>query len=157
MLKINSKAPAFSLPDQKGKIHKLSDYLGQYVLIYFYPKDDTPGCTKEACMIRDVFPDFKKTKSKVLGISVDSVESHKKFAEKYKLPFTLLSDENKKVVEKYGVWQEKSMFGKKYMGTMRTSFLVDPNGKIVKIYEKVKPEIHAEEVLKDLKELKKKK
>ena len=157
MLKINSKAPVFSLPDQKGKIHKLSDYLGQYILIYFYPKDDTPGCTKEACTIGEAFPDFKKMKCKVFGVSVDSVKSHKKFVEKYKLPFTLLSDEKKKVVKKYGVWQEKSMYGKKYMGTVRTSFMIDPKGKIAKIYEKVKPEIHAKEVLDDLKELKKKK
>lgn len=151
MLKLNSKAPAFSLPDQKGKIHKLPDYLGQYVLLYFYPKDDTAGCTKEACMIRDDFPNFKKLKCKVLGISIDSVDSHKDFAKKYSLPFILLSDEKKKVVEKYGVWQEKSMYGRKYMGTVRNSYLIDPKGKIVKIYEKVNPATHAEEVLKDLK------
>lgn len=135
-------------------MHKLSDYLGKYVLIYFYPKDDTTGCTKEACAIRDDFYNFEKLKCEVLGISIDSVKSHKKFAEKYKLPFTLLSDEGKKVVEKYGVWQEKSMYGRKYMGTVRSSFLIDPKGKIVKIYEKVNSAIHAEEVLRDIKELK---
>ncbi|MDQ5949187.1 MAG: thioredoxin-dependent peroxiredoxin [Patescibacteria group bacterium] len=156
MLKLNSKAPVFSLPDQKGKVHKLSDYLGQYVLLYFYPKDDTTGCTKEACAIRDGFPDFKKLKCKVFGISVDSVESHKNFAKKYDLPFTLLSDEKKKVVERYGVWQEKSMYGRKYMGTLRDSYLVDPKGKIVKIYEKVNPVDHADEVLSDLKSFLKK-
>lgn len=154
MLKLGTEAPAFSLLDQDGKMHKLSDYLGKYVLIYFYPKDDTTGCTKEACAIRDDFYNFEKLKCEVLGISIDSVKSHKKFAEKYKLPFTLLSDEGKKVVEKYGVWQEKSMYGRKYMGTVRSSFLIDPKGKIVKIYEKVNSAIHAEEVLRDIKELK---
>ncbi len=154
-IKINSKAPNFKLPDQDGKIHKLSDYNGQWVLIYFYPKDDTPGCTTEACGLRDNFPKFGKLKVKVFGISTDSVGSHKKFAEKYKLPFTLLADEDKKVVEKYGVWAEKSMYGRKYLGTLRNSFLIDPQGKIVRIYEKVKPSEHAEQVLVDLKELQK--
>lgn len=148
--KIGSKAPNFSLPDQEGKQHKLSDYKNQWVLVYFYPKDDTPGCTTEACSFRDNFPKFQKSKLVILGISIDSVKSHGKFVNKYKLPFTLLADENKEVVEKYGVWAEKSMYGKKYMGTLRTSFLIDPNGKIVRVYEKVKPEIHADEVLKDL-------
>ncbi|MDP3710749.1 MAG: thioredoxin-dependent thiol peroxidase [bacterium] len=149
-LKIGQKAPDFKLPDQDGKIHKLSDYLGQWLLIYFYPKDDTPGCTKEACAIRDSFPAFKKMKAKVLGVSVDSVKSHKKFAEKYRLPFTILADDKKEVVEKYGVWGKKKFMGREYDGTFRTSFLIDPKGKISKIYEQVKPEIHAEEVLKDL-------
>ncbi len=151
---INKVAPDFSLLDQDSKKHKLSDYKGQWVLIYFYPKDDTPGCTTEACTLRDNFPKFKKLKIQVFGISVDSVASHKKFSEKYKLPFTLLADEDKKVVEKYGVWQEKSMYGRKYMGTVRNSYLVNPEGKIVKIYEKVKPAVHAEEVLKDINEMK---
>lgn len=153
MLKEQQKAPDFTLPDQDGKKHKLSDYKGQWVLLYFYPKDDTPGCTTEACSMRDNLPKFTKTKAKVFGISVDSVASHKKFVDKYKLSFTLLADEDKKVVEKYGVWQEKSMYGKKYMGTVRDSFLINPDGKIAKIYHKVKPEQHAEEVLTDLKEL----
>ncbi len=152
-LKINQKAPDFSLPDQDGKKHKLSDYKGQWVLLYFYPKDDTPGCTKEACAMRDNLPRFGKTKAKVFGISVDSVASHKKFTDKYKLNFTLLADEDKQVVNKYGVWQEKSMYGRKYFGTVRDSFLINPEGKIVKIYNKVKPEQHATEVLADLKEL----
>lgn len=152
-IKIGAAAPTINLPDQNGKTHKLSDYLGKWVLIYFYPKDDTPGCTTEACSLRDNLPHFKKGKTVVLGISVDSVKSHKKFAEKYGLPFTLLADEDKTVVNKYGVWQEKSMYGRKYMGTKRMSFLVDPKGKIAKIYDNVKPAIHAEEVLKDLKEL----
>jgi peroxiredoxin Q/BCP len=140
----------FSLPDQNGKLHKLSDYKDKWILLYFYPKDDTPGCTKEACAIRDVFPNFKKLKAIVFGISVDSIESHKKFAQKYNLPFILLSDEKKEVVKKYGVWGKKTFMGKTYMGTKRTSFLINHEFKIVKIYENVKPEIHAEEVLNDL-------
>lgn len=152
-LKIGQKAPAIKLPDQNGKIHELKDYSGQWVLVYFYPKDDTPGCTKEACALRDNFPKFKKLKAVVLGISIDSVKRHEKFATKYELPFTLLADENKEVVEKYGVWAEKSMYGRKYMGILRTSFLIDPTGKIAKIYEGVKPEAHAEEVLADLQTL----
>lgn len=152
-LKIGSKAPAISLPDQNGKIQKLSDYLGQWVLVYFYPKDDTPGCTTEACSLQDNLPKLGKLKAKVFGISTDSVASHKKFAEKFKLTFTLLADVDKKVVEKYGVWAEKSMYGRKYFGVLRNSYLIDPQGKIVKIYEKVKPATHAEEVLEDLKTL----
>jgi peroxiredoxin Q/BCP len=153
--KVGATAPAINLPDQDGKMQKLSDYKGQYVLIYFYPKDDTPGCTKEACGLRDSFPNFKKLNAKVLGISADSVAKHKKFAEKYELPFTLLADEGREVVEKYGVWDKKSMYGRIFMGINRTSFLVDPNGKIVRIYEKVKPADHATQVLADLKDLQK--
>ncbi len=152
-IKIGTKAPSISLPDQNNKIHKLSDYKGQWVLIYFYPKDDTPGCTTEACTLRDNFPKFKKIKAVILGISTDSVASHKKFTDKYKLPFILLADEDKKIVNKYGVWAEKSMYGRKYFGTIRSSFLVDPNGKIVRIYEKVKPAEHGIQVINDLKEL----
>ena len=145
-------APDFKLPDQDKKTHELKDYRGGVVLIYFYPKDDTPGCVKEACAIRDNFPDFRKMKIKVLGVSVDSVESHKKFAGKYELPFTLLSDQKKEAVKKYGVWEKKKMMGKEFMGTRRTSFLIGADGKVKKIYEDVKPETHAEEVLKELKE-----
>lgn len=151
--KIQTKSPDFTLPDQDGVPQTLSEYQGKWVLIYFYPKDDTPGCTKEACSLGELFPNFKKLKAVILGISVDSVKSHKKFADKYKLPFTLLSDSEKKVVEMYGVWQKKKFMGREYMGILRTSFLIDPKGKIVKVYENVKPEIHAEEVLNDLKEL----
>lgn len=151
--KLKSLAPDFTLPDQNGASHTLSDYRGAWVLLYFYPKDDTAGCTKEACMIRDSFPAFGKLKAKVLGVSVDSVASHKKFAAKYKLPFTLLADEEKKVVKKYGVWGKKKFMGREYMGTMRTSFLIDPRGKIANIYEKVDPIVHADAVLRDLKEL----
>ena len=150
-LTIGQLAPDFTLPDQAGKNHKLSDYKDGWVLVYFYPKDDTPGCTKEACAIRDDIPRFDKLKAKVLGISVDSVKSHKKFAEKYNLPFTLLADDKKDVVKKYGVWQKKKFMGKEYMGTVRMSFLINPAGKIAKIYENVKPETHAEEVLNDVK------
>jgi peroxiredoxin Q/BCP len=152
MTKVGTKAPDFTLPDQNGDKHKLSDYQGQWVLLYFYPKDDTSGCTTEACALRDNFPKFKKG-AVILGVSIDSVASHKKFAAKYKLPFTLLADEDKKVVNMYGVWAEKSMYGRKYMGTLRNSYLIDPTGKIAKIYEKVKPAEHAEQVLADLKEL----
>jgi thioredoxin-dependent peroxiredoxin len=152
-LQVNQPAPNFSLPDQEGKMHKLSDYKGKWVLVYFYPKDDTPGCTTEACSIRDNFPKFTSSALVVLGISKDSVASHKKFAEKYTLPFTLLSDESKEVIQAYDVWQEKNMMGKKYMGIVRTSFLIDPHGKIVKMYEKVKPEVHAKEVLEDIQKL----
>jgi peroxiredoxin Q/BCP len=153
--KVGSAAPAFSLPDQSGKKHSLKDYLGKWVLIYFYPKDDTTGCTIEAKSVRDEYPRFGKLKAAVLGISIDPVKSHDKFAKKYKLPFTLLADEEKKVVAKYGVWGEKSMYGRTYMGTLRTSFLIDPKGKIVKVYEKVKPAEHVAEVLADLKALQK--
>lgn len=149
-LKVGSKAPEFSLPDQNNKQHSLSDYQGQWVLLYFYPKDDTPGCTKEACALRDNLPRFKKIKAVVLGVSVDSVKSHAKFAEKYGLPFTLLADEGRSVVKKYGVWQKKKFMGREFWGTMRTSFLIDPKGKIAKIYKNVKPDVHAVEVLKDL-------
>jgi peroxiredoxin Q/BCP len=152
--KLHAVAPLFALPDQDGKEHSLTDYAGKWVLLYFYPKDDTPGCTKEACTIRDSFPDFKKMKITVLGMSVDSVKSHKKFERKYKLPFTLLSDDKKEVVKKYGVWGKKKLMGRAYEGTSRTSFLIDPKGKIAKIYKDVNPVSHAEEVLADMKTLK---
>ncbi len=154
-LKVGDKAPEFTLPDQDGNWQSIKNYRGEWTLLYFYPKDDTTGCTKEACAIRDAMPDFKNLKAEVLGVSVDSVESHKKFADKYGLPFTLLSDEKKKVVNEYGVWGLKKMMGREYEGTFRTSFIINPEGKIAKIYEGVKPEIHAEEVLNDLKKLRK--
>lgn len=144
------QAPDFTLPDQDGVTHTLSSYEGKWVLLYFYPKDDTPGCTIEACMIRDQFKDFTKIDAVVLGVSTDSVASHKKFATAYELPFTLLADETKEVVGMYGVFGEKKMMGRTYMGTRRTSFLIDPEGKIAKVYAKVKPESHATEVLADL-------
>ena len=149
-LKLGAQAPEFTLPDQNNKSHSLSDYKGKLVLLYFYPKDDTEGCTKQACGIRDAFPSFSKEKMTVLGISTDSVKSHKKFEEKYGLPFTLLADEDKKVVKQYGVWGKKKFWGREYMGTLRTSFLIGTKGQIIKIYENVNPETHATGVLKDL-------
>jgi peroxiredoxin Q/BCP len=150
-LHTGQKAPQFSLPDQEGIMHSLAQYAGKWVLVYFYPKDDTPGCTKEACAIRDSFLDFEKHNAVVLGISTDSPKSHKKFVEKYSLPFTLLADEQKEVVNAYGVWAPKKFMGREYLGTLRVSFLIGPDGTIKKIYETVKPVIHADEVLGDLK------
>ena len=147
---VGQVAPDFTLLDQEGKSHTLSSYRGKWVLLYFYPKDDTPGCTIEACTIRDQFQDFQKIDAVVLGVSTDSVESHRKFAAAYQLPFTLLADVHKEVVGRYGVFGEKKFMGKTYMGTSRTSFLINPSGEIVKVYEKVKPEEHAAEVLHDL-------
>lgn len=144
-------APDFSLLDQDEKPHTLSNYRGRWVLLYFYPKDDTPGCTKEACMLRDTFPRFENVHADVFGVSKDSVASHKKFAEKYNLPFPLLADTEGAVVNAYGVWGKKKMMGREYDGIFRTSFLIDPDGVIKKVYESVKPEIHAEQVLEDLK------
>jgi peroxiredoxin Q/BCP len=150
MLKIGDKAPDFNLLDQNGESHQLSDFSGKWIFLYFYPKDDTPGCTTEACSVRDNFQVLKNKGVEVLGVSVDSVKSHKKFEQKYDLNFTLLADEDKEVVEKYEVWGEKQMMGKKYMGTFRTSFLINPKGEIAKIYEKVDPKKHLTEVLEDL-------
>lgn len=152
-LKTGEPAPDFSLPDQNGDSHALSDYRGSWVLVYFYPRDDTPGCTKEACAIRDNFPSFGELDARVLGISTDSVASHKKFEQKYELPFTLLADEGKEVVNRYGVWVTKINFGREYKGTKRSSFLIDPQGNIAKIYKSVKPEKHAAQVLADLERL----
>lgn len=147
---IQNKAPEFSLPDQNGQPRILADFLGQWVVLYFYPKDDTPGCTKEACSFRDGFARFKRAGIVVLGVSADSVRKHAKFVEKYELPFLLLADESKIVVEQYGVWAKKKFMGREYMGILRTTFLIDPAGKIAKIYENVKPEEHAEEVLSEV-------
>ena len=154
-LTVGQSAPDFSLPDQHGEPHRLGDYRGRWVLLYFYPKDDTPGCTAEACGLRDNLPRFADINAAVLGISVDDVASHRQFAQKYDLPFTLLADEQKRAVAAYGVWGEKSFAGKTYLGTSRTSYLIDPEGRIAKIYEQVKPERHAAEVLADLAELRK--
>lgn len=153
MLEVGKKAPAITLPDSDGNKRTLKEFLGKKVVLYFYPKDNTSGCTAEACDFRDSFPNFKKTKSVVIGISPDSIESHKKFAEKFELPFILLSDVDKKILEKYGVWKEKSMYGRKYMGVVRTTVLVDAKGIVRKIYPKVKVKGHVEEVFKDLKEV----
>lgn len=154
-LKVGTKAPDFNLPDQDGKMHSLKDYAGQWVLLYFYPKDDTPGCTTEACALRDNLPKFKKLKAQVFGVSTDSVKSHRKFADKFELPFTLLSDENKELVKAYDVYHPKKFMGREFLGTMRESFLIDDKGKVAKIYEGVKPADHADEVLADLANLQK--
>ena len=151
MIKIGQKAPDFSLPDQEGNMHSLKDYLGKKILLYFYPKDDTPGCTTEACNFRDEYKDFKKMGLVILGVSKDSVKSHKKFAEKFSLPFPLLSDETGEVVEKYESWGKKKFMGREYIGLFRNSFLIDEEGKISKIYKEVKSADHAEEVKRDLK------
>jgi len=143
-------APDFSLPDQEGKSHQLSAYTGKWVLLYFYPKDNTPGCTTQACEIRDSWDAFAQRKVVVFGVSRDSVASHKKFAEAKRLPFTLLSDADGAVCELYGVINKKSMFGKTFLGIERTSFLINPEGNIVKMYPKVNPSKHAELVLADL-------
>lgn len=143
-------APLFCLVDENNKEHCLADYKGQWVLLYFYPKDDTPGCTQEACQIRDSWAEFKKHKAVVLGVSGDSVSSHKKFKEKFNLPFPLLSDSGREVMKSFDVLGEKSMFGKAFIGIKRESFLINPEGEIVKHYKNVKPAIHAEEVLRDL-------
>ena len=151
MLREGQKAPSFKLKNQNGEEISLNSFKGKNVVLYFYPKDDTSGCTKEACNFRDEFPKFSKIKAVILGVSPDSVVSHKKFAAKYNLPFSLLSDEKKEVLEKYGVWQGKSMYGKKYMGVVRTTFIIDQNGKIKKIFPKVTVDEHNQEVLEALK------
>jgi len=150
MISVGQHAPLFILPDQNGKEQSISDYLGSWVLLYFYPKDDTPGCTKEACGIRDNFGAFKKKGIVVLGVSADSSKSHTKFALKYSLPFILLADENKEVANLYGVWAKKKFMGKEYMGILRNSYLIDPQGMIKKMYEGVKPGEHAMDVLQDV-------
>ena len=131
MLTKGKKAPAFSAPNQDGEIVSLKDYLGKKVAIYFYPKDDTPGCTEQACNIRDNMSGLKKIGIEIIGISVDDVKKHKKFEQKYELPFTLIADEDKKIVEKYQVWGEKKMYGRVYMGIFRTTYLINENGEIV--------------------------
>ncbi len=149
-LKEGDAAPGFSAATNGGGRASLADFKGKHVVLYFYPRDDTSGCTKEACGFRDHFADFKKAGAVVLGVSTDPVKSHDKFAVKYKLPFTLLADEDKKIVAAYGVWGEKSFLGSKYLGTHRVTFLIGPDGRIKKIWPKVKPDEHAEAVLKAL-------
>lgn len=146
-LKVGSKAPDFELLDQNNKNHKLSNYLGKKVILYFYPKDDTPGCTTEACNFRDVYTDYSKLGIIVLGVSMDSVNSHKKFSDKYKLNFPILSDNEKIVVNKYDVIGEKKFMGKVYNGILRTTFIIDEKGKIIKIFENVSPKEHNNEIL----------
>lgn len=146
MLSEGKKAPEFSLRNQDDKLVSLSDFKGKNIVLYFYPKDDTTTCTKQACKFSDEFSTFKKLNAVILGVSADSVASHKKFKDKYKLPFTLLSDEAKSVISKYDVWKEKSMYGRKYMGIERTTFVIDTEGKIKKIFNKVKVAKHNKEV-----------
>lgn len=153
MLDVGTTAPAFTLPDKDGVDHALAQYKGQWVLIYFYPRDNTPGCTKEACAIRDAWSDFGALNATVLGVSKDSQKSHTNFTEKFNLPFTLLSDPEAKMIAAYGAWRQKKMMGREYMGIVRMSYLIDPDGNVAKVYPKVKPADHAEEVLADIKEL----
>jgi len=149
-LKAGDVAPDFSVATSGGGKVSLADFKGKPVILYFYPKDDTPGCTKEACAFRDGFAEFKKRGAVVLGVSTDPVKSHDKFVEKFKLPFTLLADEDKRIVTAYGVWGEKSFMGRKYLGTHRVTFLIGPDGRIKKIWPQVKPDGHAAKVLAEL-------
>ncbi|MEE9233059.1 MAG: thioredoxin-dependent thiol peroxidase [Nitrospirales bacterium] len=149
-LKVGNRAPAFSLPDEKGRVVTLSELGGKKVVLYFYPKDDTPGCTKEACSFRDDIQDIRKKGAVVFGVSPDSVLSHQKFSNKFDLNFPLLSDETKGMIQKYGVWKEKSLYGRKYMGIERTTVLIDEDGIISRIFPKVKVDGHVAEVLEAL-------
>jgi len=142
-----ARAPEFTLPTQNGELVGLSDFLGNKVVLYFFVKDDTPGCTKEACSFRDGFREIRKKGAVILGISIYGVESHKKFASKYNLPFTLLSDKDAKVAKMYGVWKLKNLYGKKYWGVERSTLIIDENGKVAKVFRKVRVEGHFDEVL----------
>ena len=153
MLEVGDKAPSFTLLDQNGEKVRLSELKGQTVVLYFYPRADTPGCTTQACGIRDRGADYKATGVRVLGVSPDEVDAVAKFAGKFDLDFTLLADADHKVAEKYGTWVEKSMYGKKYMGVQRATFIIDPKGKIAKVFPKVSPKTHDDVVLKALGEL----
>ncbi len=148
-----TQAPAFTLADGAGTTHKLTNYKGKWVVLYFYPKDDTSGCTKQACQFNDALQQFEKRGAVVLGVSPDDEKSHARFAGKYKLGFPLLADPQKKTLEAYGVWQEKSMYGRKYMGVVRTTYLIDPKGKVAARWDKVSVPDHDAEVLKKLDEL----
>jgi thioredoxin-dependent peroxiredoxin len=152
-MQINNQAENFSLPDQNGGDHSLTDYRGKWVILYFYPKDDTPGCTKEACNFRDSFHELQKLGAIILGVSKDSVRSHKKFADKYQLNFPLLSDEGLEVIKSYNAWGKKKFMGREYDGIFRTTYLINPDGEIEKIYENVNPLSHAGDILTDLKSL----
>ena len=151
MLEVGTKAPDFTLPDQDGKTVSLKDFKGQKVVLYFYPKDNTPGCTKQACNFGELLPQFREKDAVVIGVSKDSVASHKKFQGKFGLPFTLLSDTELQVIQAYGVWQEKNMYGKKTMGVVRTTYLIDEKGVIVKAFGKVKATENPQQMLDELK------
>jgi peroxiredoxin Q/BCP len=153
LIDVGKKTPAFSLKDQNGKTHKLSDYTGTPVVLYFYPKDDTPGCTKESCAFQDNLPKFKTSKAVIFGVSILDEKSKKKFADKFKLTFSLLADADHVVAEKYGVWQEKSLYGRKFMGIKRTTYLIGADGKVAQRWDNVKVDGHAEEVLAAVKAL----
>ena len=153
MVKVGDKAPDFSLKDTDGNTVRLSDIKNRNIVLYFYPKDDTPGCTAEACSFRDLFLEYKKKGIVVIGISKDDEKSHKKFIEKYKLPFTLLCDVDKKVNMLYGVWGKKKLYGREYYGTVRTTFLIDKKGRIKAIIDKVKCEAHAQDIIKMFEDL----
>lgn len=150
MLSIGTKAPDFTLPDQNGKMHSLSEYRGQRVILYFYPKDNTAGCTKQACNFGELMPQFREKGAVILGVSKDSVASHKRFQEKYGLPFTLLSDTEKTVIESYDVWKEKKNYGKVSMGVVRTTYLIDENGVIIKAFGNVKAAENPGQMLNEL-------
>ncbi|WP_314345170.1 thioredoxin-dependent thiol peroxidase [Oribacterium sinus] len=150
MLEVGTKAPDFTLPDQDGNMHFLSEYRGKKVILYFYPKDNTAGCTKQACGFAERYPQFTEKGAVVLGVSKDSVASHKKFEEKYGLPFTLLADPELAAIQAYDVWQEKKNYGKTYMGVVRTTYLIDEKGKIVKAFDKVKAADNPEQMLGEL-------
>lgn len=150
MLETGIKAPDFSLPDQNGEMRSLADYKGQKVILYFYPRDNTPGCTKQACGFGELYPQFQEKGAVVLGVSKDSVASHKKFEEKFGLPFTLLSDTEKTVIEAYDVWKEKKMCGKVSMGVVRTTYLIDEDGIIIKAFDKVKAADNPAQMLAEL-------
>jgi len=150
MLEVGTKAPAFKLKDQNGEIRKLSDFKGQKVILYFYPKDMTSGCTKQACNFAELYPQFREKDAVVIGVSKDSVASHKRFEEKYGLPFVLLSDESLEVIKAYDVWKEKNNYGKKTMGVVRSTYLIDEKGKIVKAFSNVKAAENPEQMLNQL-------
>ena len=150
MLEIGQKAPEFTLPDKDGNNVSLSDFRGKKVVLYFYPKDNTPGCTRQACAFAGLYDEFLKKNVQVIGISKDSVASHVKFAQKYDLPFILLSDPELAVIQAYGVWQEKKLYGKVSMGVVRTTFIIDENGNVEKVMKKVKPDTNAAEILAEI-------
>lgn len=147
MLEVGTQAPAFTLPDQNGNLVSLSDFAGKKVVLYFYPKDNTPGCTRQACAFAQSYPEFQARNVVVIGVSKDSVVSHLKFAQKYELPFILLSDPELRAIQAYGVWQEKKLYGKVSMGVVRSTYLIDEQGVIIKVMPKVKPDSNAQEIL----------
>ena len=152
-MRVGEVAPEFTLEDQDGRRHRLADYRGRWVVLYFYPKDDTPGCTKEACAFRDAHAELEALGAVVLGVSADDVQSHRRFAEKHGLNFPLLADPEKTVIRAYGAWGRKNLYGRVYEGVMRYTFLIDPEGRVARVWKKVKPEAHAREVAEALRAL----